>query len=128
MNTGSRPWEQRIKGGLITRLPATLVATWVSTEGRPVPAPVSVLIDADASAPGEAVSVMVGLVAPADPGSYLVMLDVLSPSLGPLSARGIPPGIVRVTVTGPAVAAPGSASVERGAGEGGAAAGSAPGH
>ena len=76
-----------------------LVATWVSADGLAVPEAVSVLLDKAVSEPGGMTSVPVRLTAPTTPGSYLVLLDVLSPSRGPLSALGNAPAIIRVTVT-----------------------------
>ena len=40
------------------------------------------------------------LSAPATPGEYLLVLDVVDPQTGSLAAAGVPPGIVRATVTG----------------------------
>jgi len=39
------------------------------------------------------------IVAPAAAGEYLVVIDVIDPAVGSLAALGVPPGIVRVTVT-----------------------------
>jgi hypothetical protein len=83
------------------RTPATLVATWVSVGGQPAPDPVSAVIDPEAAAPGGTATITLDLVAPAVPGEYLVLVDVLSPALGPLSSYGSPPAIVRVSVTAP---------------------------
>jgi hypothetical protein len=45
------------------------------------------------------VDVSFSLAAPAAPGEYLVVLDVLDPAAGSLAALGVPPGIIRVTVS-----------------------------
>jgi len=82
----------------LTTLHARLVATWVSADGLAVPRTVSVVLGDAVSAPGGISSVTVPLTAPSTPGSYLVLLDVLSPSRGPLSALGSAPAIIRVTV------------------------------
>jgi len=50
--------------------------------------------------PGASVAVTFPLVAPAAPGEYLLVLDVVDPKSGSLAAAGVPPGIIRVTVTG----------------------------
>jgi hypothetical protein len=49
-------------------------------------------------APGGSAQVNLALTAPADPGDYLLLLDVVSPAVGPLSSVGSQPAIVRVTV------------------------------
>jgi hypothetical protein len=109
VNAGSERWdmvrpaapimqiEDPAADGLIA-LPARLVATWVSADGLAVPEPVAVLLGRTVAEPGGVSSVLVELTAPATPGSYLVLLDVLSPSRGPLSALGSAPAIIRVTV------------------------------
>ena len=90
------------------RLPAHLVATWVSTAGADVPQPVSVVLDPTVSVPGGSATMLIPLVTPAAPGDYLLLLDVVSPAHGTLSALGSQPAMVRVTV-GPA-ATPGPAT------------------
>jgi hypothetical protein len=39
------------------------------------------------------------LAAPVTPGGYLLMFDVIDPDVGSLAALGVPPAIVRVTIT-----------------------------
>jgi hypothetical protein len=89
------------------RTPATLVATWVSVGGQGAPDPAHAALDPAVSAAGGTGTVALTLVAPATPGEYLLLIDVLSPVLGPLSSRGSPPAIVRVSVTGTPVIAGG---------------------
>jgi hypothetical protein len=78
---------------------ARLVARWVplATAGPEAPAPpeasASVAVD-----PGSQQTVRLALVAPAVPGSYLLVLDIDSPLHGSLAASGVGPGQVRVTV------------------------------
>jgi hypothetical protein len=78
---------------------ARLVARWVPlavagpTDPPTTEASRSVTVD-----PGSEVTVTLGLVAPATPGSYLLVLDVDSPLHGSLAASGVRPGQVRVTV------------------------------
>jgi hypothetical protein len=86
------------------RLPARLVATWLSTDGATVPAAVNAAVPEAASRPGGQGVVGLKLVAPAATGSYLLILDVSTPLGGTLSAAGTAPAIVRVTVTQPAPA------------------------
>lgn len=50
-------------------------------------------------APGGSVALDVRLTAPAAAGEYLLVFDVVDPRTGSLAAAGVPPGIVRVTVT-----------------------------
>jgi len=90
------------------RMPAHLVATWLSTGGLPVPPPVTIALDPSIAAPGGSGTIDVALSAPAVPGEYLLLLDVVSPVHGPLSATGGSPAIIRVSVSPawPFVAAP----------------------
>ncbi len=53
-------------------------------------------------APGTSTAVTLALRAPSAPGTYLVVLDVRSPVLGSLAARGATPSTVIVVVAGPA--------------------------
>jgi hypothetical protein len=45
------------------------------------------------------------LTAPAAPGDYLILLDVITPRIGSLAIAGVSPGIIRVTVSASAVPA-----------------------
>lgn len=83
---------------------ARLVARWVDLGGAaaaPVPAAGGVVnsILPAGLAPGASVNAAFVLTAPAAPGEYLLVLDVVDPVTGSLAAAGVPPGIVRVTVT-----------------------------
>ena len=81
---------------------ATLIARWVDLGGlgaSGASAGVASTILPAGLAPGRSVAVGFSLHAPAAPGEYLVVLDVLDPLTGSLAAAGVPPGIVRVTVT-----------------------------
>ena len=49
--------------------------------------------------PGGSVAVALDVTAPDSPGEYLLLLDTISPTSGPLSALGSAPALVRVTVT-----------------------------
>ena len=81
---------------------ATLVARWVGLGGAPGSAaggnPASSILPAGLQ-PGASVAVAFRMTAPTTPGEYLVVLDVVDPKVGSLAAAGVPPGIVRVTVT-----------------------------
>lgn len=83
---------------------AMLVARWVDLGGLgattgPAGAVASSMLPAGLL-PGGSVAVAFQLVAPAAPGEYLLVLDVVDPKTGSLAAAGVPPGIIRVTVTG----------------------------
>lgn len=110
-NVGSQPWDEvsstmpahDAKALMIwlrtSRLPARLVATWISVAGLSVPDPVSTALDPAVSAAGGSGALGLDLVAPTEPGEYLLLLDVLTSSGGSLSAMGSAPGLVRVTVS-----------------------------
>jgi hypothetical protein len=110
MNAGTEAWDEPTAtppagaaDDILTwlrtgRAPAHLVATWLSTGGLPVPAPVTAVIDPSGSEPGGAVALDLALMAPAVPGEYLLLMDVISPVHGPLSANGGGPAIIRVSV------------------------------
>ena len=110
LNAGSSRWDQTLAAPLsrvagepevelrTTTVPPLLVATWVSADGLEVPAPLTVRLDDAVSAPGGTSDAMLALLAPAEPGTYLLLLDVLTPESGPLSAMGGAPAIVRVTI------------------------------
>jgi hypothetical protein len=121
MNAGAQRWDMEIASqptavagqaqlpGRMVTVPAHLVATWVSAEGHAVPAPVTVALADSVAAPGGIAEAEVGLTVPDEGGEYLLLLDVVSPVSGPLSALGSEPAIVRVSVTGsliPATPAP----------------------
>jgi hypothetical protein len=115
VNAGSRRWDAVVaaqqrnlsgeSGGQArtTTLPAQVVATWVSVDGQAVPDSVVVRLADSVAEPGGEATATLGLIAPAAPGTYLLLLDVLTPTRGPLSALGNAPALIRVTVA-PAVA------------------------
>jgi hypothetical protein len=83
---------------------ATLVARWVDLGGAagisaPSGTAAAVTILPAGLAPGGSVDVDFQMSAPAAAGEYLLVLDVVDPRTGSLAATGVPPGIVRVTVT-----------------------------
>jgi hypothetical protein len=83
---------------------AMLVARWVDLGGLGVtpagmPGGVANSVLPAGLAPGASVTVDVPLLAPASPGEYLLVLDVVDPATGSLAAAGVPPGIIRVTVS-----------------------------
>jgi hypothetical protein len=107
-NLGRRAWGHaasvfRFDGGETepaTR--ATLVARWVDLGGANAlgtPAVAMTMLPAGLK-PGGSADVVLQLIAPTTTGDYLLVLDVLDPRTGSLAATGVPPGIIRVTVTG----------------------------
>ncbi len=114
LNAGSARWNAVVAAppgpdgepiGSAIVLPS-LVGTWVSTTGSEVPGPISVSLPGDAWAPGGSADLVLDLVAPAEPGSYLLLLDVVAPEHGPLSSLGGEPAMIRVTVNALATPAP----------------------
>ena len=97
VNTGKAEWQREVRGWFTNHQPASLIATWLSPNGLPVPGSVETYLSVDETMPGAGTSVLVSLVAPATAGHYLLVLDVVSPEHGALSALGSAPGIVRVT-------------------------------
>ncbi|HEY6570870.1 MAG TPA: hypothetical protein VIZ22_11285 [Candidatus Limnocylindrales bacterium] len=87
------------------RTAARVVGTWVSAQGMQVPGPVSTALDPKAAEPGGSAAVGLAVVAPAQAGDYLLLLDVVSPTHGTLSTLGSTPALIRVSVTGQAPAA-----------------------
>jgi hypothetical protein len=87
---------------------ATLVARWVNlAEGANVaPAPEATAMLPAGLAPGSAAAVSFKLAAPETPGDYLLFVDVITPKNGSLAVAGVPPAIVRVTVSGASAPAP----------------------
>ena len=83
---------------------AMLVARWVDLGGAaglpasPGGAATTALLPAGL-APGASADLALQLIAPAAPGEYLLVVDVIDPRTGSLAATGVPPGIVRVSVT-----------------------------
>ena len=82
---------------------ATLVVRWVDLGGTGAGSAAGSVVTSGLPAgmkPGASADVTMRLAAPAGPGEYLLVVDVLDPQRGSLVAAGVPPGIVRVTVTG----------------------------
>jgi hypothetical protein len=128
VNSGSEAWDAEaaeqpdLDGEALliwlssSRVPARLFGTWVATgaTGLALPKPANAVLELSVSAPGGGGAVVLDVVAPEVPGEYLLLLDVVSPDRGPLSAFGNEPAIVRVTVTAPdPTAAPTQAPVSQ---------------
>jgi hypothetical protein len=106
-NLGAESWGRagvnrpRMQRDDVAAEPAVLVARWIGLDAASrlvdTPAPVEIKL-ADSLASGRSASVVVQLVAPDAPGEYLVMLDVVLPGDRSVTAAGVPPGLVRVTV------------------------------
>ena len=80
---------------------ATLVAQWVALtpggDAGGLPPQIRLGLPAGMEF-GQTARVTLAGAAPTAPGQYLLMIDVIDPVLGSLAARGIEPGLVRVTV------------------------------
>jgi hypothetical protein len=88
---------------------ATVVARWVdlASAGAGLPAQDSSSLLPPGLAPRQSSTAVLGLTAPAIPGEYLVFVDVIIPGTGSLAVAGVPPALVRVSVSGaPSQAAP----------------------
>jgi hypothetical protein len=83
-----------------------LVATWVSVSGNALPDPTTIPLPGDAWAPGGSTDVLLHVATPDQAGAYLLLIDVITPEHGPLSAQGSAPALIRVTVNGVATPAP----------------------
>jgi hypothetical protein len=109
-NLGQNAWGHPAQSNAIGRAElepasrATLVARWVDLGAADPLAPTRSGV-ANSMLPaglarGASVLVQVLLTAPVRPGEYLLVLDVVDPVSGSLAAAGVPPGIVRVSVSG----------------------------
>jgi hypothetical protein len=78
---------------------ATLVARWVDLGSLAAGGTAGTAMLPAGVRPGASADVSFALTAPVVPGEYLLVLDVLDPAAGSLAALGVPPGIVRVTVS-----------------------------
>jgi hypothetical protein len=87
---------------------ATLVARWVNlAEGAgPTIAPEASALLPAGLAPGAAADATFTLTAPTVVGDYLLLVDVITPKSGSLAVAGVPPGLVRVTISGAPAPAP----------------------
>jgi hypothetical protein len=81
--------------------PAFLVAHWLRLDPPGGTPPAEVVRERVAAAPGETGQATLRLAAPELAGTYLLVLDVVSPLHGSLVAAGEDPAIVRVTVAWP---------------------------
>jgi hypothetical protein len=108
-NLGAAAWGSRaVKPvGGAEKAPArraTLIARWLSLSGQTGASPAkerSAVLPAGL-APGASAAVDFVLTAPTAPGDYLLLLDVVAPQGGSLAGAGVPPGIVRITISGAA--------------------------
>jgi hypothetical protein len=99
LNSGRLAWSTRpMRGRPVSEAPQpTLVARWLALDES--------ALDAEAGsaiavvAPGQSKIIRVPIAAPAEPGAYLLVVDVDVPGVGPLAARGVEPAIVRIDVS-----------------------------
>jgi hypothetical protein len=113
-NFGADAWGVRairsdINGAVKT--PArrgTLIARWVSLSGAPdaSQAKEGTSVLPAGLAAGASMAVDFVLTTPKTAGDYLVLLDVITPDDGSLAGAGVPPGIIRVTVSESAATPP----------------------
>jgi hypothetical protein len=113
-NFGADAWGVRairsdINGAVKT--PArrgTLIARWVSLSGAPdaSQAKEGTSVLPAGFAAGASIAVDFVLTTPKTAGDYLLLLDVITPDDGSLAGAGVPPGIVRVTVSESAATPP----------------------
>jgi hypothetical protein len=113
-NLGANAWgspavDHRVNGAENQpAVRATLVARWISlAEGTGAArAPDTSALLPAGLAPGKAADATFSLVAPTAAGDYLLLIDVITPRSGSLAVAGVPPGIIRVTVSGATAPAP----------------------
>jgi hypothetical protein len=113
-NFGAAAWGARairsdINGAVKTPARrATLIARWVSLSGVPdtSQAKEGTSVLPAGLAAGASMAVDFVLTTPKTAGDYLLLLDVITPDDGSLAGAGVPPGIVRVTVSESAATPP----------------------
>ena len=84
----------------VERRPARLVARWIALDRMadgPLP-PTDVNGPPVYLTPGASAVFPFDLIAPSEPGHYLLVVDVVLLDRGSLAANGVPPGLVRVIV------------------------------
>ncbi len=95
-NDGVEPWTQDAPWTLV-RPRAMVTATWTAL-GAGVDTSADLTAGEVSLDPGQSTVIDLPVIAPAVAGSYLVVLDLVSPVYGSLLALGIPPVTVRVAV------------------------------
>jgi hypothetical protein len=106
-NTGSQSWSgssldtpEGTVASALERRPARLVARWVTLD-RTADGP---FLASEVNGPpvyltpGASVVLSFEMVAPTEPGHYLLVVDVVLSDRGSLTANGVPPGLIRVSV------------------------------
>ena len=119
-NTGSAGWGHDRAAQQVaepTLVHPRLTARWIALSPSGSPDGTGATARANVK-PGKTKIFELALRAPSVPGSYALLLDVVTPDLGSLAARGVEPGFVRVTVVAEAAPAGGApANVSGGASE-----------
>jgi len=104
-NDGAMPWadsplaNEDIRGPRSTYRPGPqLVARWLplGLDASRIADPA--IANAPRLSPGQEATVDLSVVAPSEPGEYLLVIDLLSPLHGSLAAAGAPPAGVRIGV------------------------------
>jgi len=103
VNVGATMWgHERLEGRVREsdeELQASLVAHWVSLTPGVDAVPPGIRVPLPPAMPfGDTARVTLEGTAPAAPGHYLLVIDVVDPDLGSLAAHGNEPALVRVTV------------------------------
>ena len=122
-NTGHLAWVsgelwQSVTGPLALPVPgesySALVGQWMRLDGSGAASETVAARATIQPPPGATEEVLLALTAPSEPGTYLLVLDVVSPLYGSLTAVGSSPMVVRVEVTSPeSGGAPGGSPAER---------------
>ncbi len=103
-NIGAERWGRPIVDGPIRRPSfvrpgAVIVGHWLALDPAAASPPVRVRADLrDGLDPGASATATLRLAAPAEPGDYLLVLDVVVPGQGSLASKGVDPQLVRITV------------------------------
>jgi hypothetical protein len=106
VNLGKSPWGRAAVdvpfggAGVAPADPAMVVGRWVPlSAGAAAPAADTIATPLPIEmAPGIPEETSLGLIAPSAPGDYLYLLDVVVPEHGSLTAAGVEPTTVRITV------------------------------
>jgi hypothetical protein len=101
-NVGAEAWAavgaDRRRGPEELPPAARLVAHWVALGDGEAPARSAAARLSERVEPGATERVDLRLTAPEEPGEYLLVLDVIVPGSGSITAQGVEPAFVRVSV------------------------------
>ncbi len=111
-NLSKAPWghgrieDDKDPDGVLAPVAAQLTGTWVALDGLDDAAVQAAADAASVTArslpaglrPGAVISTELAVFAPTVAGEYLLVLDIVTPEAGSLTAKGVEPTIIRVTV------------------------------